>query len=97
MTRVPLTPSPSLAGNGAVHVQQKTALTMGDWTVLSKGLWVDELRGLVYFMALKDTPLEHHLYVTSMVEAATGGGSSGVVQRLTALGYSHNVFLNPVS
>ena len=56
----------------------------------SSGLWVDEARGLVYFVGLKDTPLEQHLYVTSLTQP-------GFIQRLTQPGYSHQVALNHVS
>ena len=42
-------------------VLDEVQLTSGDWDVLGKELWVDEERSLVYFMGLKDTPLEAHL------------------------------------
>ncbi|KAA0183391.1 hypothetical protein HAZT_HAZT002255 [Hyalella azteca] len=82
-----------LAGCGTVQVQHKVALTGGDWSVLSKGLWVDEDRGLVYFMGLRDTPLEQHLYVVSVSEALSRS-SWATPHRLTALGYSHTVYLS---
>jgi dipeptidyl-peptidase-4 len=51
------------------------AVTKGDWRVASVGggggrgqsavVGVDEAKGLVYFMASLDTPIERHLYVTS--------------------------------
>lgn len=52
-------------------------------------LWVDEARGLVYFTGLWDTPLEQHLYVTSVSHPA-------LIQRLTKPGFSHQVALNEV-
>ncbi|XP_052268789.1 dipeptidyl peptidase 9-like [Dreissena polymorpha] len=64
-----------------------TQITTGDWEVSSKEIWVDETRGLVYFLALKDTPLETHLYVVSYQ-------TPGPVYRLTELGYTHNVTLD---
>jgi dipeptidyl-peptidase-4 len=47
-------------------------LTAGDWTVAGRAvddglLAVDEARGLVYFSATRDGPLERHLYVTSLL------------------------------
>ena len=69
---------------------QKLAITSGDWSVCGSGLWVDEVRRLIYFIGLKDTPLEQHLYVTSLAQP-------GVIQRLTQPGYFHQVALNDVS
>ncbi|XP_068217006.1 LOW QUALITY PROTEIN: dipeptidyl peptidase 8-like [Palaemon carinicauda] len=66
---------------------QKIALTSGEWSVTGNGIWVDEERGLVYFSGLKDSPLEQHLYVTSI-------SNPGIIQRLTELGSSHQVALN---
>ncbi|MCL4129677.1 UNVERIFIED_CONTAM: hypothetical protein GTU68_057274, partial [Idotea baltica] len=68
-------------------LREKRALTWGDWSVLTNGLWVDEALGLVYFMGLKDTPLEQHLYVTSIKRP-------GFIQKLTGADYSHQVFMN---
>jgi dipeptidyl-peptidase-4 len=46
-------------------------LTAGDWMVTGDGagpalLGVDERRGLAYFMANEQSPLERHVYVTSL-------------------------------
>ncbi|MEE6527371.1 hypothetical protein FKM82_028711, partial [Ascaphus truei] len=46
-------------------------------------IWVNEEAQLVYFQGTRDTPLEHHLYVTSYQ-------SPGEVVRLTVPGYSHS-------
>ncbi|KAK8727644.1 hypothetical protein OTU49_009672 [Cherax quadricarinatus] len=80
---------PSHEDQGMVSAQlvQKIALTRGDWSVTGNGLWVDESRGLVYFTGLRDSPLEQHLYVTSV-------SHSGLIQRLTEPGFSHHVALN---
>ncbi|KAH3875274.1 hypothetical protein DPMN_038537, partial [Dreissena polymorpha] len=64
-----------------------TQITTGDWEVSSKEIWVDETRGLIYFLGLKDTPLEKHLYVVSYQTPCP-------VYRLTELGYTHNVTLD---
>jgi hypothetical protein len=66
----------------------KQQLTSGEWEVLDQWLWVDPKRGLVYFMGLRDGPLNSHLYVTSYRRP----GSS--INRLTKDGYSHSVFMN---
>lgn len=66
------------------------ALTSGDWVVLDEGLSVDSERGLVYFTALKDTPLEKHLYVVSIY-------SPGQIRLLTHTGFSYKVEINYVS
>ncbi|XP_042218680.1 dipeptidyl peptidase 8-like [Homarus americanus] len=80
---------PSHEDQGLVSAQlvQKIALTRGDWSVTGNSLWVDETRGLVYFTGLRDSPLEQHLYVTSISQ-------QGVIQRLTEQGFSHQVALN---
>ena len=52
-------------------------------------IWVDEVRKLVYFEGTKDSPLEHHLYVTSYA-------NPGEVVRLTDRGYSHSCCLSQV-
>lgn len=69
------------------QIASEVPITSGPWVVLPKEVWVDESRSLVYFMALKDSPLESHLYVTSYKE-------SGPLVRLTELGYSHTVQLS---
>ncbi|XP_066977779.1 dipeptidyl peptidase 8 [Macrobrachium rosenbergii] len=71
----------------SAQLVQKIALTSGEWSVTGNGLWVDEERGLVYFSGLKDSPLEQHLYVTSI-------SNPGIIQRLTDIGSSHQVALN---
>ncbi|XP_059172956.1 dipeptidyl peptidase 9-like [Physella acuta] len=65
-------------------ILKEFAITSGDWVVLPKELWVDEARKMVYFLGLKDSPLESHLYVTRYDQP------SSVVQ-LTQPGYSHSV------
>ncbi|XP_076342792.1 dipeptidyl peptidase 9-like [Tachypleus tridentatus] len=66
---------------------KKIALTDGDWEVSEKDVWVDEENELVYFIGLKDTPLERHLYVVSMKHPKD-------VIRLTTPGFSHNVAMD---
>lgn len=63
-------------------------LTGGDWSVIGNGFTpamqgVDERRGVVYFMANRDTPLERHLYSASL--------SGSEPRRLTAPGGWHSV------
>uniref|UniRef100_H2Z5L8 Dipeptidyl peptidase 9 n=1 Tax=Ciona savignyi TaxID=51511 RepID=H2Z5L8_CIOSA len=70
-------------------VNSVTQLTSGKWDVLepSNSMWVDERRGCIYFMGLKDTPLETHLYSVSY-------DAPGEVTRLTQPGYSHSISMN---
>lgn len=44
----------------------KCQLTRGNWEVSDREVWVDESRNLIYFTALKESPLERHLYVMSL-------------------------------
>lgn len=77
-----------------VHLQprilHKVALTSGDWEVLGHSVWVDMQRQLVYFMGLRETPLEKHLYVVSL-------NRPGEIRLLTSIGYSYSVDFNKVS
>ncbi|XP_023019960.1 dipeptidyl peptidase 9 [Leptinotarsa decemlineata] len=69
------------------RILSKVALTSGDWEVLGQNLWVDNEKQLVYFMGLKETPLEKHLYVVSLRRP-------GEVRLLTRPGYSYSVDFN---
>lgn len=67
-------------------IKEEVAVTSGEWEVLGRHgstIRVDEINKLVFFEATKDTPLEHHLYVTSYE-------TPGEVTRLTDLGFSHS-------
>lgn len=74
-----------------VHLQprvlQKLALTSGDWEVLGQNIWVDNQKELVYFIGLRETPLEKHLYVVSIRRP-------GEIRLLTSIGYSYSVDFN---
>lgn len=65
------------------------ALTSGEWEVLGKNLWVDSARQLVYFLGLRESPLEKHLYVVSLRRP-------GEVRLLTRPGHSYSVDINEV-
>ncbi|CAH0559459.1 unnamed protein product [Brassicogethes aeneus] len=62
----------------------KVELTSGEWEVLGQNVWVDEEKQLVYFLGLRETPLEKHLYVVSLRRP-------GEVRLLTRPGYSYSV------
>lgn len=62
--------------------KQKRQLTSGDWMVESV-LAFDEDKGLVYFSATKDSPLERHAYVVPL--------AGGKVARLTQTAGMHAV------
>lgn len=69
------------------RLQSRIALTSGDWEVLGDAVWLDRRRRLVYFMGLRETPLERHLYVVSLRRP-------GVVRLLTQPGSSYAVEFN---
>lgn len=71
-------------------ISSKVTLTSGDWEVLGQNLWVDSEKQLVYFMGLKETPLEKHLYVVSLRRPEE-------VRLLTRPGYSYSVEFNKVN
>ena len=71
------------------HIMSKVALTQGQWSVIDKDIWLDEVNGFVYFHGLRETPLEKHLYVVSIDQPCN-------VRRLTTSGYSHTAYLNQV-
>ncbi|KAG7468007.1 hypothetical protein MATL_G00138230 [Megalops atlanticus] len=73
------------AGDFLCPVKEQVALTWGEWEVLGRhgsNITVDEERGLIFFQGTRDSPLEHHLYVTSWVRPAEPW-------RITKPGYSH--------
>lgn len=60
-------------------------LTKGEWEVTSlEG--VDEAKGLVYFSATKDNPMERHLYRLQLAD--------GSLTRLSAPGFSHTISMS---
>lgn len=67
----------------------KETLTKGDWEVLGKNVWIDHKRGLVYFLGLKETPLEKHLYVVSYKDK-----KNPYIRVLTTRGFSYTVDIN---
>lgn len=60
--------SPSSLLSPEPRIVSKVALTSGDWEVLGRNLWVDHTRKLVYFLGLRESPLEKHLYVVSLTQ-----------------------------
>ncbi|EDV91234.1 dipeptidyl peptidase 9 [Drosophila grimshawi] len=66
------------------RIVNKVALTSGEWEVLARNLWVDKANQLVYFVGLRDTPLEKHLYVVSLRRPEH-------IRLLTEPGYSYLV------
>lgn len=75
------------ASTAVNRVKKKIAITSGDWEVSEQDVWVDESRRLIYFIGLKESPLERHLYVVSLDKPEEP-------QKLTASGYSHTVAMN---
>ncbi|XP_005178587.1 dipeptidyl peptidase 9 [Musca domestica] len=66
------------------RIINKVALTSGEWEVLGRNLWVDKEQQLVYFLGLRETPLEKHLYVVSLQRPEH-------IRQLTESGYSYVV------
>uniref|UniRef100_A0A1B0AJ65 Dipeptidyl peptidase 9 n=1 Tax=Glossina pallidipes TaxID=7398 RepID=A0A1B0AJ65_GLOPL len=62
----------------------KVALTSGEWEVLGRNVWVNKEQQLVYFLGLRETPLEKHLYVVSLQRPEH-------IRQLTEPGYSYLV------
>lgn len=65
----------------------KIQLTHGNWEVNSDKLWLDSKNRLIYFIGLKDSPLENQLYVISLDKTET----SGTIKKLTTSGYSNGI------
>ncbi|XP_053671772.1 dipeptidyl peptidase 9 [Anopheles nili] len=90
-TSIDIDPSlPSIACVGSTLVARvlaKIALTGGQWEVLGRNVWYDRVHRLVYFMALRETPLEKHLYVVSLAKP-------NQLRLLTMHGYSFTVEFN---
>lgn len=66
------------------------ALTSGEWEVLGRNVWVNKEQQLVYFLGLRETPLEKHLYVVSLQRPEH-------IRQLTEPGYSYLVEFDDVS
>ncbi|XP_060809111.1 dipeptidyl peptidase 9 isoform X3 [Amyelois transitella] len=58
----------------------KEAITSGEWEVMGRNIWVDEARQLVYFVGLRETPLERHLYAAPL--SATSASVAGCAEPL---------------
>lgn len=70
------------------RIVSKVALTQGDWEVLGRELWVDEVNSIVYFVGLREGPLEQHVYAVSLHRPLE-------IRLLTRPGYSYsNVYFN---
>ena len=69
----------------------------GQWTQLTRGPWqvktllgVDEVRGMAWFLANKDTPLEWQVYATSITAPAEP-------RPLTEAGFSHSAKMDELA
>lgn len=69
------------------RIISKVALTSGEWEVLGRNLWFDRKKQLVYFLGLRETPLEKHLYVVSLAQPNN-------IRLLTKPGDSYSVEFN---
>lgn len=69
------------------RIVEKIPLTTGEWEVLGRNLWIDKQRRLVYFLGLRETPLEKHLYVVSL-------DKPNHIRLLTKSGFSYSIDFN---
>lgn len=69
------------------RILSKTALTSGEWEVLGRNFWFDRNRKLIFFLGLRETPLEKHLYVVSL-------NRPEYIRLLTKPGFSYSVEFN---
>ncbi|XP_014230063.1 dipeptidyl peptidase 9-like isoform X1 [Trichogramma pretiosum] len=70
------------------RILSKIALTSGNWEVLGKEIWVDEANCIVYFVGMREGPLEQHVYAVSLQRPLE-------IRLLTRPGYSYtNVYFN---
>lgn len=69
------------------RIVSKIPLTSGEWEVLGKNIWVDRQRKLVYFLGLRESPLEKHLYVVHMQQP-------NQIRLLTKPGFSYTIEFN---
>lgn len=65
------------------------ALTSGNWEVLGRSVWVDAVNELVYFLGLRETPMEKHLYVVGLQKPDD-------IRLLTEPGNSYSIDFNQV-
>ncbi|XP_058055643.1 dipeptidyl peptidase 9 [Anopheles bellator] len=79
--------SASVGSTLVPRIVSKVALTGGPWEVLGRNVWFDRAHRLVYFMGLRETPLEKHLYVVSLAKP-------NALRLLTMPGYSFTVDFN---
>ncbi|XP_047039076.1 dipeptidyl peptidase 9 isoform X1 [Helicoverpa zea] len=61
----------------------KEPITAGEWEVMARKIWVDVGRQLVYFVGLRETPLERHLYAAPLAPPRPHA-----VTLLTSVGHS---------
>lgn len=64
---------------------KKQQLTSGNWEVSADSVWLDSANNLVYFIGLKDSPLENQLYVISL------NNEIELIKKLTTSGYSNSL------
>jgi len=71
------------------YLYYQIPLTSGEWEVLGRNMWIDKTKQIVYFLGLRETPLEKHLYAVNLQRP-------GHIRLLTKLGYSYSIDFNDV-
>lgn len=69
------------------NVLLKAPLTCGDWEVMNAQTACNYELGLIFFIGLKDSAIERHLYVVSV-------HAPKKIRRLTPLGFSYSAYFN---
>lgn len=69
------------------RVLEKVVITSGEWEVVNRNIWVDIERDLIYFLGMRETPLEKHLYAVSLRQP-------NHIRLLTEKGFSFSVDFN---
>ncbi|CAL8078755.1 unnamed protein product [Orchesella dallaii] len=69
------------------NVLLKAPLTSGDWEVMNAQTACNYELGLIFFIGLKDSPIERHLYVVSV-------HAPKKIRRLTPMGCSYTAYFN---
>lgn len=69
------------------NILLKAPLTCGDWEVMNAQIACNYELGLIFFIGLKDSPIERHLYVVSV-------HAPKKIRRLTPMGFSYTTYFN---
>lgn len=72
------------------NIIKKETITSGEWEVVDKHIWLDKKSEIIYFLGLRETPLEKHLYAVSLQQP-------NYIRLLTEKGFSFSFDFNDVN